>query len=98
MKDLTRVWKIYLLAKVWEVRASELLGIEDAYTAYCFDEAVAEVGTTIAAELDKVEGKNQKDIERKKAMVLAKWFGSSMTKHLFRAPEVEEAKREFRRR
>lgn len=51
---------MYVQAKTWGVRPSDLLGIEDRYEAFCLDSAVAEFGAHVEEELDKVKGKNEK--------------------------------------
>lgn len=40
-----KVIEVISVAKVYECRPSELLDIEDAYTAYCLDEACALIVT-----------------------------------------------------
>lgn len=51
---------MYLQAKTWNKRPSELLGIEDRYVAFCLDSAIAELGWYIEDELDKVQSKTEK--------------------------------------
>lgn len=60
------MWSLFNTAKMWSKRPSELLAIEDNYVAYCFDEAVATWGTYIVNELDKITGKTDKEINRKR--------------------------------
>ena len=57
-------------AQLWRVRPSELVGIEDPYIAYCFDQAVGEWGSYIRSELSKIEGKNAKAVEGKRTLRL----------------------------
>jgi hypothetical protein len=38
-----------MTAKIWGVRPSELLCLDDSYTAYCFDEACAYVSNLLEA-------------------------------------------------
>jgi len=53
-------------AKLWGCRPSQLVAIEDPYKAYCFDEAVGAWGSFITSELEKIEGKTDKDVSRKR--------------------------------
>jgi hypothetical protein len=39
---------------------------ENSYVAYCVDEAVVTFGNYITTELEKVKGKNEKQVERKR--------------------------------
>lgn len=57
-------------AQLWRVRPSELVGIEDPYAAYCFDQAVGEFGSYVKHELEKIEGKNAKAVEGKRKVRL----------------------------
>lgn len=66
---------VYLEAKTWNRRPSELFDIEDEYVAYCFDEAVALIGNFITGELEKIEGKNVKQIEGRRQAALARLLG-----------------------
>lgn len=45
---------------------------EGAYRAYCFDEAVGTWGNYIVGELEKCEGKNEKEVSRKRHNMLLK--------------------------
>lgn len=60
------MWGLYQSAKLWNTRPSQLVDIEEPYEAYCFDEAVATWGTYVSNELEKIEGKDQKAVERKR--------------------------------
>lgn len=51
---------------MWGVRPSNLLGIDDPYRAYCLDEAVGSWGTYVTNELDKIDGKTDKEVSRKR--------------------------------
>lgn len=57
---------MYNQAKTWNTRPSELAGIEEGYYAYCFDEVIATWGSFVTGELDKIEGKNDKEVSRKR--------------------------------
>lgn len=63
---MANTWKLYQEAKTWGRRPSQLLGIDNDYHAYCLDEAVATWGSYVKSELDKVEGKNDKEINAKR--------------------------------
>jgi hypothetical protein len=47
-------------ARQWKVRPSEMLGLEDPYTAYCLDEAVLDLVSYIEEELESVKVKGSK--------------------------------------
>lgn len=71
------LWQMYTMAKTWSCRPSDLLGLqENSHTAFCFDRACAVFGNALKAELDAVEGKKKKEIERKREQILSKWFNS----------------------
>ena len=74
-----RLWSAYTLAKTWKCRPSELYDVEDPYDAFRFDRAVAHFGDALSAELDKVEGKNNKEIEAKRLKILRKWIPEAST-------------------
>ena len=57
---------MYNQAKAWNTRPSQLAGIEQEYYAYCFDEAIGAWGTYVTNELEKIEGKNDKEVSRKR--------------------------------
>jgi hypothetical protein len=55
--------------------------VEEAYgpyRAFCFDQAVAIFGAALEAELDSIEGKNAKEIARKRDRVMRRWLGLPM--------------------
>lgn len=54
-------------ARKWEVRPSNLLGIQDPYVAFCLDEAVYELASWIEDELEKVEDRGKKRDPKKTA-------------------------------
>ena len=69
------MWNLYQTARTLRCRASELLAIEDAFAAYCLDEAVAWFGTHIESELDKIEGKNARETAFKRETLLKRILG-----------------------
>jgi hypothetical protein len=60
------MWGMYQSAQLWKCRPSDLADIDDGYVAYCFDEAVSTWGNYITKELEKIKGKKEKDVERKR--------------------------------
>lgn len=48
--------------------------MEDEYSAYCLDQAVGYFGRTLEAELNKVEGKSDAEIEQKRQRLLDKYL------------------------
>lgn len=79
------MWNVYSLAKSMTVRPSQLLAIDDAYVAYCIDDAVMTFGEFIASKLNEVKGKNAKQIEGQRLLLLRRLL-SSEAKQQFRAP------------
>lgn len=62
------------MSKTWNYRPSEILNIEQPYIAYCIDNAVATFGRSLEAELNKVEGKTDKQRDAKRQRILAIWL------------------------
>lgn len=60
------MWKLFQDAKTWSTRPSVLLAIENDYEAYCLDEAISTWGSYVTSELDKVEGKDSKEVNKKR--------------------------------
>jgi hypothetical protein len=60
------MWLMFNQAKTWSTRPSELVGITGDYLAFCFDEAVASWGNFVTNELEKIEGKTDKEVSRKR--------------------------------
>lgn len=65
---------LYLDAKTWSCRPSELLRLSDAYTSYCLDSAVAYFGRSVEAELDGVEAKTAAEGKQKRMRVLNRFL------------------------
>lgn len=63
-----------------------MMGIEDPYAAYCFDEAVSEWGNYVRGEIDKVEGPNVKTIQARQQVVLRGLLSGESDKQRFRVP------------
>lgn len=66
MRNRSLSWSLYNQAKLWNTRPSQLVGVTQEYQAYCFDEAVGSWGTYVTNELEKLEGKNEKEVSRKR--------------------------------
>ena len=49
-----------------------MVAITEEYYAFCFDEAVGTWGTYVTNELEKIEGKNEKEVNRKRHQRLLK--------------------------
>lgn len=45
------------------------------WAAFCFDNAVCTFGRALEGELDSIEGKNMKEVTRKRDRLLRKWLG-----------------------
>lgn len=60
------MWLTFQDAKTWSVRPSILLNLQNDYVAYCFDQAVSVWGNHVIHELDKIEGKTEKEVTRKR--------------------------------
>lgn len=80
------MWQIYNLAKTWNCRPSELLGLTSDWDAYCLDNAVAAFGNHLTAELDGVEGKNKQEIERKRETILRRYLPEATKARKFADP------------
>ncbi len=65
---------MYNHAKLWAVRPSELLDLDDPYAAYCLDEAVAYLGNTVQSELNGVEASSRADGDRQTQLILDSYF------------------------
>jgi hypothetical protein len=69
-------WLLYTQAKTWSVRPSDLLNIDDWYTSYCLDQAIAYWGTFVETELDRIEGDKPKVVEQKRKAKLHELLGT----------------------
>lgn len=61
------------------------MGITGEVRAYMFDSAIQAFGTALTNELQGIEGKNKKEIERKQERTLRKWL-----------PDLGEGKPKFK--
>lgn len=79
------MWELFQKAKTFRSRPSELLGVSDAFVAYCLDSAVYTFGRSLESELESIEGKSKQEIKRKQERVMNKWLDMPMR---FRNPGV----------
>lgn len=63
-------WNLFQEAKGWGCTPSDLLQIEEPYTAYCLNQAVSHFGAYVTGELEKIEGKDSKAVARKRQQKL----------------------------
>jgi len=66
-----------------------MMNVDDPYVAYCLDSAVATFGLSLEAELDSVEGKNAKEIAKKRNRILDRWLGNPVQ---YRQPPVSKGR------
>jgi len=59
------------------VRPSELFGITDTLSAFCFDSAISEFGNRLEAELKSVEGKNKNQVKAKQGLIINRYLSDS---------------------
>lgn len=55
------------MSKLWKVRPSEIVGLDDPYVAYCLDEAIMYAGNYIEQQLDNVKQGKGKNAEKHRA-------------------------------
>lgn len=79
------MWEAWKLSQTYRTRPSELYGIDDEVTAWCFDRAVYLFGSQLDAELREAsDGAKSKSQARSRSQrVLTKWLGG---KQQFKAP------------
>lgn len=65
---------MYNHGKLWGVRPSELLDLDDPYEAYCLDEAAAYLGNTIQADLNGVDASTPQAAEQETQKILDSYF------------------------
>lgn len=75
MKNKVLMWELYNNSQLWHHRPSQLVDVQDAYTAYCLDEAVAYFGNRVTEEVEKIHDKNTKTQERKRKNKLLQLLG-----------------------
>jgi hypothetical protein len=89
------MWELYNHSKLWGSTPAQLLSIRDEYDAWCLNEATAYLGATITNELEKIEGKDSKSIERKRNNKLNQLLGVSDEKR-FRQVGGKKPKKEVK--
>lgn len=65
-----------------------MYAIQGEFRRFCFDRAVLTFGSALEAELDSVEGKNEKTRNAKRSRVLDKWLDRPLK---FRNPTATKA-------
>lgn len=75
MASAGQLWTLHREAKAYGCRPSELLGVSDAFMAYCLDNAVFSFGDALEIELESQSGKTSEEVKRKKERVLRDWLG-----------------------
>ena len=60
---------MFRMAKEYNTRPSDLLGLENEYVAFCVDQVVFRWGSFVQGELDSVEGKDQNQIQGRRELV-----------------------------
>ena len=80
------LWQLFNLSQTYRVLPSELLGLTNTHAAWQVNRSVAVFGTSLKAELDEVEGKNKREIKRKRDQVLARWFPEARSEKKFKDP------------
>ena len=77
----SRLWTLYVQAKEWRCRPSQILDIKNGWVAYCLDNAVWEFGQWVHTKLDEVP-------EAKKAEVTKKRRAAKLNAILSDKPEL----------
>jgi hypothetical protein len=62
-----------------------MLGIFDPYEAFCIDQAVVSFGLFVKGQLEDIKGRNQKEIEGRRLLVLRRLL-SDQPESRFRTP------------
>lgn len=82
------MWLLFLQATTWKSRPADILAIDDEVVAYCLDQAVHFIGTTIRGDLEAVEGKTQQEMDQKRQGVLNKYFSDGEPARQFADPAL----------
>jgi hypothetical protein len=80
------MWNVFVLSQEVKARPSELLAIEDAYSAWCMDECVLTWGLFVNSELDKIKDKRPKALEGKRKLKLRQLLEPGDTVKKFATP------------
>ena len=54
------MWAIWKKSKVWRTRPADLVGLDDPYVGWCFDDAVYAWGSHVDSEIEKAVAENNK--------------------------------------
>lgn len=60
------MWLLYQNSKLWGKLPSTIMHVKGKYKAYCLNEVVSAWGSFVTNELEKIEGKTAKEINRKR--------------------------------
>lgn len=71
------MWEAWKISKSFSALPSVVYKIHDDADAFAFDRAVHLFGSTLQGKLDAVEGKNSKEVQKKREGVLNKYLGSA---------------------
>jgi len=86
------MWLLWQDSQRWGVRPSSMMDIQDPYVAYCFDQAVGYLGTSIEGELREASsGKPSKEEHRARMAqerVLRRHFPEVMGPQKFADPSA----------
>lgn len=59
------MWALWNKSLKWHSRPSELIGLDDPYVSWCFDEVVYSWGNFVTNELDKASAENREKKRRR---------------------------------
>lgn len=77
---------IFAMATKFQTPPSDLLAIKGPVRRFVFDRAVYVFGQTLSNELEAVEGKTSKEIERKRNQIIRKWLPEAAGGRKFKDP------------
>lgn len=83
------MWEAWQISKLYGVIPSELYGIDDPLTAFCFNRAIGIFGSTVDAEIEQAGANAKTDRARQMSqnMVLVKWI-PELQAGKFRTPKA----------
>lgn len=98
VRNKANSWHLFLQAKQWGCRPSELLGLpRENYEAYCLDEAIGFFGGWVEAQLAKIEppkgykGDYKRWVEGRQMLFMRKLFAAEVSSPQFVDPAVKLA-------
>lgn len=82
MGNSSQMWMLFVEAKTWRCRPSELLAIDDDYVAYCLDQAVGYFGRELEHALEQAGSGAKDDNEAawRRKVVIDRWLGDESEK------------------